>query len=545
MRVRLAVRFIFCLFLAGVAFGAYAHEGHDHGDTPPPTVSVTPRGEAHSGEFELVATLRNGALLIYLDHYPTNEPITGATMEVDTPSGPQTAEAAGEGVYRLAAPWAKDAARYDLIFTITHNGKADVLPLTIPAARTSSSADAGKSIPVWVTIALVCFIAIAGFAAGAFAMRRYPALLAAKVLAVIAVLAVTFPPPAQSHEGHSHGDEKGVQVARDVAQRLPDGSIFVPKAVQRILSVRTAIAVSGEHARTVELPGRVIPDANASGYVQSTLAGRLMPPPNGFPAIGSRVEKGQVLAYVAPPIQAIDVSDMKQKEGEILQQIAIVERRVARFEKLVESNAVPRTQLEDARTELQSLKERKAALDQVRREPETLLAPVSGVIAEANTVAGQLTQPNTVVFQIVDPARLWVEALSFDAIPNVAQATARNHAGAAVKLAFRGSGAVLRNQSIPVHFAIDGPAEGIWAGQFLTVLVALPERQSGIALPRAAVVRAANGQFVVFEHVNAERFQPREVKVEALDAENVLVTAGIESGARIVVAGAELIEQVR
>ena len=49
----------------------------------------------------------------------------------------------------------------------------------------------------------------------------------------------------------------------------------------------------------------------------------------------------------------------------------------------------------------------------MRGEPERLIAPVSGVIAAANAVAGQIAETNAVVFQIVDPARLWVEALTF------------------------------------------------------------------------------------------------------------------------------------
>jgi len=236
---------------------------------------------------------------------------------------------------------------------------------------------------------------------------------------------------------------------------------------------------------------------------------------------------------------------MRQKEGELLQQIAIVERRVVRFEKLTETGAVSRVQLDDARAELQGLKERKASLDQTRREPEVLVAPVAGVIAEANTIAGQLAQPNTVVFQIVDPSRLWVEALSFDVIANIEKASARNHAGRTVELLFRGSGAALRNQSIPIHFAIDGKTNGVFTGQFVTVFVTLPDKHKGILLPRSAVVRASNGQLVVFEHISAERFAPREVKTEVLDAQNVLVTAGVTDGKRVVVQAAELIDQVR
>ena len=78
--------------------------------------------------------------------------------------------------------------------------------------------------------------------------------------------------------------------------------------------------------RMVELPGRVIPDPNASGVVQSSVGGRLSPATSGlFPRLGTTVKKGDVLAYVTPPVQAIDVSDMRQRQGELDQQIDVVE----------------------------------------------------------------------------------------------------------------------------------------------------------------------------------------------------------------------------
>ena len=173
------------------------------------------------------------------------------------------------------------------------------------------------------------------------------------------------------------------------------------------------------------------------------------------------------------------------------------------------------------------------------------MAPVSGVTADGTPVAGQMAQPNTVVFQIVDPARLWIEALSFDALPAATTATAQTAAGQSLALAYRGSGFSDRSQSIPVHFAIDGDVSRLRAGQFVTVLASTGEEQQGLALPRTAVVRAANGQDIVYEHVSAERFQPRPVRTEPLDGERVLVAAGLSAGKRIVVQGAELLDQVR
>lgn len=542
MRVSLALRAFLFLLTAAFAPLAVAHEGHDH-NTPATAAASTPRGEAASDDFQLVAVLRGGAITIYLDRLATNEPVTGAQIEVETPAGQQTASANEDGTYRINAAWAKGADHYDLIFTVTAADKVDILPLTLAAA----AAEAPAPVRTWMWPLILVASVLVAFAGGLFIARRFPDLLRAALPVALLTVFVSFNNSAQSHEGHDHNDKKSptANVSRDVSQRLPDGTIFVPKSVQRLLTIRTMVATSGDHSKAIELPGRIIPDPNASGYVQSTLAGRLLPPPNGFPLLGSRVEKGQVLAYVSPPIQQIDVSDMRQKEGELLQQIAIVERRVARFEKLIQTGAVPQVQLDDARAELQGLRDRKASLDQIRREPEVLIAPVSGTIAEINTIAGQLAQPNTVVFQIVDTSRLWVEALSFDSVAAIEKATARNHAGKTVDLVFRGSGAALRNQSIPVHFAIEGATNGVAAGQFVTVFATLPEKQKGILLPRAAVVRSSNGQHVIFEHVSAERFRPREVKMEVLDAENVLVTAGIADGKRVVVQGAELIEQVR
>ena len=113
--------------LALFAGPAYAHEGHDHGAAPPPvTKSIAPRGEAASAVFELVAVLRDGMLSFYLDRFQTGEPIPGATLDVDTPSGTVTAQAAELGVYRLPAPWLRKLGHHDLMVTITAGSDVEV-----------------------------------------------------------------------------------------------------------------------------------------------------------------------------------------------------------------------------------------------------------------------------------------------------------------------------------------------------------------------------------------------------------------------------------
>ena len=105
-----------------------------------------------------------------------------------------------------------------------------------------------------------------------------------------------------------------------------------------------------------------------------------------------------MLAYVTPPLQAIDVSDMRQRQGELDQQISIVERRLARYESLAPSGAVARSQLDDTRLELEGLKDRRASLDKVRREPEALVAPSMASLRTAHLSPARSHKPTPSYF---------------------------------------------------------------------------------------------------------------------------------------------------
>ncbi|MGF3024049.1 efflux RND transporter periplasmic adaptor subunit [Methylobacterium aquaticum] len=565
--------------LAAVLVGpAHAHGGHDHGVAlPSVSTTIAPRGEALSDAFELVAIPRGGILMLYLDHFRTNEPVPGAAVEVETPEGPRTAMATQEGGYALPVPWLSKPGRHELVATVTAGGAVDVLTVavTVPDPKGSPTAAPAPAAPTQAVMArvsevahgvrerlgqrdptLVASVAVA-FLLGMLVTAAVRGRRSAPAVALLAIgITLVLGTAAFAHGDEDHGasvqgaaliePRPSAPATSDLAQRLPDGSVFVPKPTQRLLVLRTTMTEQGSFHRSVELPGRIIPDPNASGVVQSSVGGRLSPPPSGlFPRLGTKVRKGDVLASVAPPVQAIDVSDMRQRQGELDQQIAIVERRVERYRKLATTGAVAQTQLDDAQAELAGLHDRRSALDKARQQPETLVAPVDGVVAQATAVAGQMAAPGAMVFQIVDPNRLWVEALSFDALTAAQNATARLADGRTLKLAYQGTGLADRNQAIPVQFAIQGGASGLRVGQFVTVLAGTDAEQSGLALPRSAIVRTGNGQDVVYEHTTAERFEARPVRVEPLDGGRVLIAEGVGPGKRVVTQGAELLDQVR
>lgn len=569
-------RFPAALLAAVLTFGLWsgalqAHDGHDHGDEAKSAPAANaPRGASSTDALELVAVARNGTVTVFIDRVGTNEPVTDATVSAETPEGTAEVASAPDGSYRLDAHWSEKPGEYDVLFTVTTGGTSDVFPVTlnVPAPP---AAPVGGGVSAWaegLAIAhdfrqhlgqadpLPMLIGGGGFLLGtAVTMlirgRRFVPALGILILAA----ALLFGPPAFAGDGHDHGSEGSQKSAgtpmasigaQDLAQRMPDGSVFVPKPTQRILTVRTVVTASDVLARTTELPGRIITDPNGSGVVQSSVGGRLSSPPSeAFPRLGTRVNKGDVLATVTPPVQAVDVSDMRQRQGELDQQITIMERRVERFRKLAPGGSVSQVQLDDAQAELKGLIDRRVALDGVRQQPEALVAPVSGVVAEANAVAGQMANPGAMVFHIVDPARLWVEALSFDALASPQDATARLADGRMLTLKYMGAGLADRSQAVPMHFSVQNAPAELRTGQFVTVLAATDTQRKGLALPRVSVVRGSNGQNIVYEHTQAERFEPREVQVEPLDAARVLVVSGVGPGKRIVTQGAELLNQVR
>lgn len=537
---------LFAALLCLNPIAAFAHEGHSHGDeAPPATVITAPRATAASTLFELVAVANGPALTVYIDRFDSNEPVTGATVSVETPAGPATATADGD-VYLLEAPWAAETGEYELLFTVEAGTDIDFLTatLTIPAPVATAST-AGPKAAAWRLLdrpsraeALqLAAIGVAGFLLGlaVMALRRRRR-LAAGIATILLALAVT---------GTVAIAEATAPVVRDMAQRLPDGRIFAPKAAQRILAIRTLPAVAEEHRRSIEMAGRVIPDPNASGFVQTAIGGRLAAPPQGFPVLGTAVEAGQLMAYVEPSLAAADQSSIRQSKAELDQEIALEERQVERYRPLAAAGTISKAQLEEAELTLQGLRDRRASLDSLQMTAEPLVAPVSGIVSKANAAPGLIAETNTEVFHIIDPARLWVEAALFaDAdIAGAASVTAPD--GESVPLSLVGSGFAEDGQAKPVHFRIEASSDRLQVGDRVTVYAETADVTTGIGLPRDAVIRGGNGENIVFVHLGPEIFEPRPVRTTPLDGGRVLVVAGIEAGDRVVTQGAELLNQLR
>ncbi len=365
---------------------------------------------------------------------------------------------------------------------------------------------------------------------------------------------------AHGDEDHSRDARKapavapasGMAGATASPQRLADGSLFVPKPVQRQLGLRTVQVRTAELAATVELNGRVIPDPETSGRVQAMFAGSVIPGPKGMPTAGRKVAKGEVLAYLRPISGAIERGNQKASLAELEAQVTIAAGKLRRFEQL--EGAVPQKEIDAARIEYSALQQRRAYVRASIDSAEPLVAPVAGIVsASHHLLAGQLVDAKELLFEIVDPTRLAVEALAYDV--GIAKSLVSASALAeqtALELKFVGGGQQLREQALPLLFRIANRSAAVAVGQPVKVIARTEQGVKGAAVPRTALTKvpggtqgAGAGETAVWVHTDAERFVARRIRQQSLDAANVAILDGLHDGDRVVTVGAGLLSQVR
>lgn len=354
---------------------------------------------------------------------------------------------------------------------------------------------------------------------------------------------------AHGGEDHSHDTKPAAAALPAVAsgspQRLADGSLFVPKPVQRQLGIRTERVRLGPLAATVELNGKVIADPDAGGRVQAPFAGSVMPGPKGMPVPGRRVAKDEILAWLRPVAGAIERGNQQALVAELEAQLAIAEGRLRRFEQL--EGAIPQKEIDAARIEHAALQKRRGFVAASIDAAVPLRAPAAGVIsASHHLVAGALVDAREVLFEIVDPARLAVEALSYDPSIGATLTTASALAdGTALELRYVGGGRQLREQALPLLFRIVAPSAVVAVGQPVKVMAHTAHEVRGAAVARSALTKVGAGETAIWVHSEAERFVARRLRVQSLDAKRVAILDGLHDGDRVVVEGANLLSQVR
>lgn len=536
-------------------------DDHSHGDEAPAPVSLSATGsqlELNSPDVALLGVLEDGKLTVYADRYATNEPILNAKIELESSGRKLQLLPTKDGRYTATADWLKQPGTHEVVVSVEAVDLEDLLigTLKIPGlkpgeARGRAWLDYGKWAAGGIALMLVLLVPFKR-------IRRRKAAVATLALPMFAAFLLG----GHSHPVYAHGDEdhgdkpkaapaavaavNTIPIAAQASPvRLPDGSIFVPKPVQRLFGIRTVLGGTRDIAKTVELNGQIRADPNFSGRVQSSQSGRIAAPGGGFPTLGMKVGKGQILAYLEPAVSNIDKGNQQAQLAELSSSLGLAEKRAQRLAQLVGS--LPQKEIDAARAEAISLKARKAAVAASLFQREALRAPVSGVISQADVVAGQVVEAREILFEVIDPSRLRVEAVAYDTdlSGQVAGAAGVTAGHQPLILAFIGQGYQLREQALPMQFGIQAPVPALSVGQPVKVFVQTRQTIRGIPVPQGSVMKNSSGETIVWLHASAERFVPKKVKVQPVDANTIAVLEGLHDGDRVVTQGAALLAQMR
>jgi hypothetical protein len=336
----------------------------------------------------------------------------------------------------------------------------------------------------------------------------------------------------------------------DRGTRRPDGSFLVPKPLQRLFEMRTARTEAAEVPVSLALAGRIIPDRHAEADVEASLLGRVEPPAAGLPVLGDSVRKGQVLGYVIPAVGVVDRTQVRREVARLTTDIRV---ETENLDILRQFSFVPFRdgKIYQSEQRIAGLRRERDALLPLLETQEVLRAATDGVISTSIAVAGRIVHPGEVIFEIVDPKRLWVEALAPDptvaaSAQHVATASALTPEGQVLALIFVGSGLAQLQQSTPILFRIDNPPEGLRVGRPVTVAVQSEDRmQRGLPVTRDALTIGPDGVTEVWEQSEPEVFEPHVVRIVDLDWRRVLIVNGLKEGSRVVVKGVRLLAQLQ
>ena len=365
--------------------------------------------------------------------------------------------------------------------------------------------------------------------------------------------AVAIPPSAAAeHAAEAQQIDPGLlaNFVFDRGDRRPDGTFLVPKSLQRLFEIRTARAVAADLPVTVTLAGRIVPDRHIEADVEASLLGRIEAPPRGLPVLGDSVTRGQVLAYVIP---AVGVVDRTQVRREVAQLTTVIRVETQNLEILKQFSFVPFRdgKIYQSEERISGLRRERDALLPLLQTQEVLRAATEGVISVSTAILGAIVHPGDKIFEIVNPNRLWVEALAPDptvaaSAQRVMSASAVTPEGQALVLSFIGTGLAMEQQSAPVLFRIDNPPAGLRVGRPVTVTVQSGSHmQRGLPMTRDALTIGPDGVQEVWEQTEPEVFLPHVVRTIDIDGQRVLVVDGLKEGTHVVTQGVRLLAQLQ
>jgi membrane fusion protein, multidrug efflux system len=317
----------------------------------------------------------------------------------------------------------------------------------------------------------------------------------------------------------------------------------------RVVTVHVGQAVRKKTPVRIEALGSVTPIANVSikSRVDNEIVGVHF-------ADGARVKKGDLLLTLDSRAVSAQVA---QAEGTLARDQAQLEgaqRDVRRYTELVEKNATPVVNLDNAKTQVATytaaIKANSAALDNLKVQLSycTIRAPISGRIGAAAVKVGNFVRAADVqaIASIIQLSPIYVSfTVPQRFLPDIREALANETA--TVDVMVPGSNKHASGVVTMVENTIDSATgtatiratmpnddEVLWPGTLVNVSLTLRD-EDGVSVPSAAVQVSQQGNYVFVVKDNVAEVRP--VTVSRTVEKETVIAGGLNGGETVVTDG--------
>lgn len=319
--------------------------------------------------------------------------------------------------------------------------------------------------------------------------------------------------------------------------------------VQRGVSVTVATALKKKTPVTVEALGTVTPMASVAikPRIDNEIATIQF-------ADGAQVREGDVLMTLdkrsivaqVEAAQGLVARDQAQLEG--------AQRDVRRYTELVEKNATPVTNLDNAKTQAAVFAASKLADEgtlanlNVQLSYTTIRAPISGRISAASVKVGNFVRSADLapIATLIQTAPIYVTfSVPQGTLPDIRKALAAETATIEAKVpgetrAASGAVTMIENSVDPgtgmvlVRATMPNTDELLWPGTLVTTTLILRDEEA-VTIPSVAVQVSQAGSFVFV--VKDGKAAVRPVKIARVIGGETALASGVESGETVVTDG--------
>ncbi|MBI5433996.1 MAG: efflux RND transporter periplasmic adaptor subunit [Planctomycetes bacterium] len=342
-------------------------------------------------------------------------------------------------------------------------------------------------------------------------------------------------------------------------------------------------------SKRLTIPAVAMLPEGAAAIVSPPTSGRLHGPISGrLPRTGERVEQGQLLGMIEPPLTASDLAQLQAlsldldlkvldtaravSEAEV--RVRFAERERGRLAHLREEGLSTKPQLEQAEQNLtvalsdgEAARAMKESLDRLIADraardqgaaPATvrlpLRAPIAGTIVATGHVEGESVTQDATLFRILDSSRLWIEGrasefdlpqvrktptaeVSFPAMPGLRIELSE----AAVSSAYIAPTIEAASRTFSIRYEVPNPGGELKSGMLAQLALATEEVAAVVVIPADAVIME-QGLPTAYVMLSGETFERRDLELGLRDGAQVEVRRGISAGERVATRGSYLIK---